>query len=545
MNIKLLASVGTIATLLLTGCGDDSGITLAPTTNTSNSNNTTGTGTPAVNPCASYQVSGQTKQGTFDGTNCTYDVTFVSDTNPLTADLTIPALASNGVHIFEDSLFVGEDVTSNAASAGVHIPQDGEGPRLTVAPGSLIAFSSSQDYVRIARGSRIIAEGTESNPIIFSAVDDLINNVATESDRGLWGGVQLNGNGITNKCDDASRMATASNPHNCHVTAEGRPSTYGGNNNAENSGSLRYVQIRYAGFEVVDGDELNGLTLNAIGSGTNIEYVQTYTTQDDGFELFGGAVNLKHIVAINAGDDSIDFSEGYVGNIQFALVIHTSGANQCIEGDNNGSNNSQAPFTKLRISNMTCLTSNVAQNMGTEPSSKGSSEGPRYREGAYFEQYNSIITSSDAAMASQNYCLEIKDTVTTDGANSGISAAAGNLIACSAPTSDNNSATFDIDAFLAATPGDNVVIDTNLPATVLEGLDTNPRAYITAAAFADSTTAAVNVNVFDVTTLNDTFAADAAPAVGSSGDSSFFEAVNYIGAVDASDDWVSAWVIGL
>ncbi len=551
-----MISLGTLAAVLV-GCGGNDGITLAPTSNVSNSNNTTGGGSGSTNPCANYQVSGQTFQGSFDGDNCTYDVTFVSDTRPLIADLNIPALSNNGIHIFEDSLWVGEDVNAAAAQQGVRIPQDGEGPTLTIAPGSKIAFSAPEDYIRIARGSRIIAEGTPSNPIIFSAVSDLRDGTATEADRGLWGGMQINGNGFTNKCSMANGdpfdpnnltgdfAPMGSNPHGCHVTAEGRPATYGGVNNLENSGSLRYVQIRHAGYEVVDGDELNGLTLNGVGSGTTIEYVQVYTTQDDGFEMFGGAVNMKNVVAVNVGDDSIDYSEGYVGNIQFALVVHTSGGNRCIEGDNTGDSRADdiGPFTKLRISNMTCLTSNIDEGTGTEPSSKGDSEGPLYREGVYFEMYNSLITSNEAVMAS-NECLEIDNPQAVAGAETdGFSVASGNLISCTEPLKTDG-ATFDINTWWTAT---NALVDdpANLPATVLVGLDSNPRAYITETNLQDANTTPIAVSIYDVTQLEDTFDAQAAPAVGATGDSSFFETVDFIGAVKSGEDWVTGWTTGL
>ncbi len=561
MKIKTFVSVSALAAVLI-GCGDGGDIRLQPT-NIVNDNSTGGGGDGSTNPCASYQLSGQTFRGSLDNAgNCTYDVTFVSDTRPLEVDLTLPALANNGLHIFEDSLYVGEDVDANAARAGVSVPQDGEGPQLTVAPGARVAFSSPADYVRIARGSRIIAEGTASSPIIFSAVGDLRDGTATEADRGLWGGIQINGNGITNKCTDAQRQPPAdnSNPHQCHVAAEGRPATYGGNNNAENSGILRYVQIRHAGFEVVDGNELNGLTLNGVGSGTTIEFVQTYTTQDDGFEMFGGAVNLKNIVAVNVGDDSIDYSEGYVGNIQFALVVHTSGANRCIEGDNAGEDREDdlQPFTKLRISNMTCVTSAVEENQGTEPSSKGSSEGVLYREGAFFEMYNSIITSNADGMESQE-CLELDDTAgpfVVDAVEAGVSVAVSNFIACTEPTklgvdASGPNAAFDIDAWLATAASNNVVVSdpTALPVTVIEGLDTNDRAYITAAAFSDANATPITIPVFDVTQLEDTFDANAVPALATgpdaSGTSTFFETVDFIGAVSAADDWVAGWTVGL
>lgn len=541
MKLKTLFGFTALAAILA-GC-DSGGVTLAPTNNVSNSNNNTSGGETgaAANPCASYARSGQTVQGNFDGTHCTYSNTFVSDNNPLTVDLTVPTLANNGLHIFEDSVFVGDDVNVNAAAQGVRIPQDGEGPTLTLAPGVKIAFSNPEDYMRVARGSRLIADGTRTNPIILSAVKDLRDNRATEANRGLWGGLQINGNGLTNKCTDAERLPAANNPHNCHVTAEGRPATYGGNNNSESSGVMRYLQVRHAGFEVVDGDELNGVTLNAVGSGTTLEYVQVYTTQDDGFEMFGGAVNLKNIVAVNVGDDSVDYSEGWTGNVQFALVVQTSGSNRCIEADNTGDTtpDNVAPYTKGRISNMTCIVTDVDVNQGEFPSSKGDAEGPLFREGAYFEFYNSIVVSSADGMAS-NECLEVESEQSLAGLAS-ISAAAGNVVAC---TEALKASGFDLRSWW--TNAGNVVVDEaeRLPATLIEGLGaSNRRAYLTAPRFSDATNAPINVTVFDVTTLNDDWAAQAPPAVGDS--SSFFEPVDFIGAVKSGDDWVSGWTIGL
>jgi len=549
MNIKTLFSVSLLAAAV-TAC-DGGGVTLAPTTSVANSNNSTVTNPPGpvavVNPCASYTVSGQSVQGAFAGNNCTYSNTFVSDTRPLTTDLVINALPNNGLHIFQDSLFIGRDVNANSAAQGVRIPQDGEGPSLTIGAGSRIAFQNPEDYLRVARGSRIVADGTRQAPIIFSAVKDLRDGQATLSDRGLWGGVQINGNGLTNKCTDADRAATANNVHNCHVTAEGRPASYGGNNSAENSGILRYVQIRHAGYEVVDGNELNALTLNGVGSGTTLEYVQTYTTLDDGVEMFGGAVDLKYSVNVNVGDDSIDFSEGWVGDIQFALIIHTSGANRCIEADNTGDTlpDNIPPFTKGRISNMTCITSNVKTNAGTAPSSKGDAEGPLFREGSYFEMYNSIITSNATGMASQE-CFEVEHTQTVAGIQSGFSVASGNVVACTEAIKISSSAGLNLRDWWVNSG--NAVVDAtaNLPATVITGLSpTSPRAYITAPSMTTAAGAAITVPVFDVTRLRNTFSAAAVPALGPAGSSSFFEAVDFIGAVKTGQDWVSGWTTGL
>jgi len=549
MNKKSLLGASILAATLA-AC-DSGGVSLSPAVSVTNSNNSTVTGgtstTPATNPCAAYAVSGQNIQGTYDGKNCTYSNTFVSDTRPLTTDLLIRELPNNGLHIFEDSLFVGRDVNANAAATGVRIPQDGEGPTLTLAPGVKLAFFNAEDYFVVSRGSRVIADGTRAKPIIFSAVKDLRDGTATSSDRGLWGGVQINGNGLTNKCTDAERLPTATSVHGCHVAAEGKPNSYGGNNNAESSGILRYVQVRHAGFEVVEGNELNGITLNGVGSGTVVDYVQTYTTLDDGIETFGGAVNIKHFVALNVGDDSFDYSEGWKGDLQFGLFIHTSGGNTCIEADNTGSGipDNIAPFTKGRISNVTCITSNVKVNQGTAPSSKGDSEGPIFREGAYFELYNSIITTNTAGNAS-NECLELASTQTVAGINSGFSVARGNVIACTEALKIETALGFNLRNWW--TTSGNVVIDTaaSLPAKLIKDLSpTRPTAYITLPAMTDANNAPINVTVFDVTRLNNRYDAAAVPSTGAPGVSTFFEGVDFIGAVREGQDWVSGWTTGL
>ena len=407
MKLKNLFALNVLAaTLAACGGGD---IELNPSNTVTDSNNTVVNNppvvTPAANPCAQYEQDGQKLQGTQDGKNCVYNTSFASSAKQLKVSLFVPELADGGVHIFQGALFIGEDVDSNAAAAGKRIPQEGEGATLTVAAGAKLAFERGEDYLRIARGSKIIAEGTKAKPIIFSGVKDLRDNAATIADRGLWGGIQINGNGITNKCTDAQRLDAGNNVHSCHITSEGLPGTYGGANNAESSGTLKYVVIKHAGYKVVEGNELNALTLNGVGSKTIIDYVQAYSAQDDGFEWFGGAVSAKHIVAVGTSDDAFDFTDGYKGNIQFALSVHPAGVggNNCVEADNTGANRADdiAPLTKLRISNLTCVTNNVVKNQGTTPSPDGDSLGLLIREGFFIEIYNSVVTSNATGMASK------------------------------------------------------------------------------------------------------------------------------------------------
>ena len=555
---KIFALTAMSSALLLAACGGGD-INLSPTTiDNSQDNSQTTSGGGSTNPCASYVEAGQTFQGQVVGGDCFYPASFVSSNNAITAD-TITFAAIAGVHEFADSLFIGEDIDATAAGNGTRIPQEGEGTKLTIEAGVTMVFRRPESYVRITRGSQIFAEGSAGAPIIFTADED-INGTATEDDRGLWGGLQINGNGQTNKCHDGTATgsgtgtvsdfaATANNVHNCNQVAEGQPATYGGNNNAENSGVLEYVVVKHAGFEVVDGNELNAVTLNAVGSGTTISHVQTYTSQDDGFEMFGGAVNLDHIVAVNVGDDSIDYSEGYNGKIQYAVVVHTSGANRCIEGDNTGGGRSDAftPTTNLIISNLTCITSDIKQDAGVNSTSKGDSEGPLFREGAYFQMYNSIVTSNAVGMESQE-CLELDNSEgpeTINAAKAGISKASSNVIACEEATkaSGATKGAFDLVKWLAGGEAGNTdtPLNTNTNNRIMTGADipaqslivdgVGTRDYRTAAAIIDAN----GVAIFDqATQLTDVSAIDA-----------YFEAPTYLGGATAGDDWLNGWTVGL
>jgi hypothetical protein len=563
MKLKNLFALNLMAaTLAACGGGD---INLNPSNTVTDSNNTTNNNNApvvTVNPCAKYTKAGQDFQGTQSGKNCIYGTTFASSSNEITVEtLRIPELADGGVHVFQGSLFIGEDVDKNLASSGKQIPRDGEGSKLLVEAGAKIAFERGEDYIRIARGSRIIAEGTAAKPIIFSGKKDLIDNAATIADRGLWGGIQINGNGLTNKCSDAERAAptSPSNVHGCHVLSEGLPGTYGGNDNSESSGTLKYVQIKHAGYKVVEGNELNALTLNAVGSATIIDYVQAYAAQDDAFEWFGGAVSAKHVVAVGTSDDAFDFTDGYVGNIQYALSVHPTnvGGNNCIEADNAGGTrvDSSTPLTKLRISNLTCVTNNLAVNTGTTPSPDGASAGFLVREGMIIEVYNSIVTSNQTGMASKAM-FTFNDTTgpeTIKAAIDGWSVAKSNVFAGTAGVTttkiDPSNSQFSVtDWFAGVAPyavntDNKVVSGTGLAANLLKDLATNDKAYLTLASLTDAANASITPPVYNVKVLNNIFEAGAIPAVGSN--STFFETPTHIGAASETNNWVTGWTVGL
>lgn len=526
-SMKLLGAMGLTAALAACSSGD---ITLAPTNVSTGGGG--GGGGGSTNPCATYTNAGTTRSGTFDGTNCTYDSTFVSDTNPLLVDVRIPFIS--GVHIFQDSLFVGTDVSSGTP------PASGSGPSLVIDAGNKIAFTSPNDYLLITRGSRIIADGLSTAPITFTGFTDAVSGTAGPFDVQLWGGIVINGNGFTNNCTDAQRTA-----NDCHVESEGQPSYYGGNDNTGSSGTLRYVVVKHAGFEVATDDELNGVTFNAVGSGTTVENLQVYSAYDDGIEFFGGAVNVTNYIALYVKDDSIDFSDGYTGTINNALVIHSpTDGNRCIEGDNVASGRlgggaSQTPVTKPTISHMTCIPSNF--DVGTH----GDSEGPNIRYGARMLLSDSIIDGGRATAKlglASNECLELDrdlDNTTSTAAQAGETTLNRTVIACQ-------------EAYVSGTSDNLVNGDTGLQWIAGVGTAANYPFNTFNAVITDPANANVRVlqpNTFfsydenaaaETVTIRD--AANVAVNIGAVGNAA---TDGYIGAVRSTDNWTANWTYGI
>lgn len=196
-----------------------------------------------------------------------------------------------------------------------------DGQTLTIEPGTTLRFKAGKaenaSALIVARGGKIIASGTAEEPIIFtSEKDDLKGSVAV-AEQGLWGGLIILGNAPLNTTGSESNI-------------EGIPlmeprGVFGGNNKNDNSGVLRYVSIRHGGTDIGEGNEINGLTLGGVGSGTVIDYVEVISNNDDGIEIFGGNVNLKHIVVSNCDDDAFDYDLGWNGNGQFWLGVQSAG----------------------------------------------------------------------------------------------------------------------------------------------------------------------------------------------------------------------------
>jgi hypothetical protein len=191
----------------------------------------------------------------------------------------------------------------------------------------------------IDRGSRIEAVGTADAPIVFTS-----DQLEGQKDRGDWGGIIINGFAPINGCDSAP----------CSAEGEGSTGVYGGDDPADNSGTLKYVRVEYAGTLFSEDNELNGIAFQGVGSGTVVDYVQVHMNKDDGIEFFGGTVSAKHVVLTGVGDDSIDWTDGWVGNIQFAIVKqYEDNGDNGIEADNNKANNELLPRSNPTLANLT------------------------------------------------------------------------------------------------------------------------------------------------------------------------------------------------
>jgi hypothetical protein len=184
------------------------------------------------------------------------------------------------------------------------------GATLTVEPGTRILGDTDVpgSSLWILRGASIAAEGTAQAPIVFTS-----ERAAGARRPGDWGGIIIVGNGVINR---------TANPVNTEGGAVGEAENYaGGTDNADNSGSLRYVRVEFAGYDISNGggQELNSLSMYAVGSGTRLEYVQTLAGLDDAFEWWGGAVDSRYLVSTETGDDHFDWTEGYRGRNQFLI----------------------------------------------------------------------------------------------------------------------------------------------------------------------------------------------------------------------------------
>lgn len=349
--------------------------------------------------------------------------------------------------------------SSYKLSGGLHVKA---GNTLTIEPGVTVVAvdDDAPDYILIEQGAKIDAQGTASNPIVMTS--ELKKS-------GAWGGIHICGRAHTNAGEG--------------VLSEIGNAPYGGSDDSDNSGTLRYIRLEYTGFALDEEHEANGISFYGVGNGTTVEYVQAYKGSDDGFEFFGGSVNVKHMVVTDCTDDSFDWTEGWNGRGQF-LVAYQSGEEECdclMECDNNGNNFDATPVAHPILSNLTLVGDNSANN----------TRGIRLRAGTQAEIYNSIITGKAK-------CITLETEQTEQALLSGTSKL--QHIAMSSDLNSENGI-YTAEMFAAATG--------------------NSTDYVNA--LADDYVGTISGGVTP--------------------DDPFFTRVDYKGAVSASDDWTSGWTL--
>lgn len=285
-----------------------------------------------------------------------------------TSDLT---LTSDNIWMLKGGVFVGKDNSENAV--------------LTIQPGTKIVGYAAADYLVIARGSKIMAEGTQFQPIVFTA------GVESGRRRGMWGGLVINGNAPINSCRPK--------PGVCVAEGEGSTGLYGGSDAHDNSGVLRFVRVEWAGYQITPENELNGIALQGVGDGTVIDYIQLHMNADDGIEFFGGTANATHVVSTGNGDDGIDWTSGWNGKIQFALVnVVGDDGNNGIEADNLESFHNAEPRSLPMLSNFTILGASTGAGKG--------GDGVLLRRGTGAHLSNFIFAGAKKA------CINLDDAAT-------------------------------------------------------------------------------------------------------------------------------------
>jgi hypothetical protein len=279
-----------------------------------------------------------------------------------------------------------------------------DGAKLIIQPGTtIISDISEKGALCIERGAQIIAEGTSAKPIVFTS-----GKAVGERTPGDWGGIVILGRAKTNRTSEP--------------TIEGGIGrAFGGTNDFDNSGVLKYVRIEYAGIAAMPNSEINALTLGGVGSGTIIENVQTIYANDDAFEFFGGTVSPKNLYAYATADDDFDFDFGYTGTItngvakRDAQFVDSGDAGNGVECDNDGTGSGAQPVTHPKLLNMILVGPNVSTALSNH------NVGLRFRRGTQFTMKNSIVwgwMKGGLSLESNETTQWVKDDVSVFETNS-------------------------------------------------------------------------------------------------------------------------------
>ena len=368
---------------------------------------------------------------------------------------------------------------------------------LTIEPG-VIVYASGASFLMVNRGNEINAVGTATMPIVFTSRDNVLG-LNNDSSSGQWGGVVLGGRAPVTDCG-----APGATPGtiDCERQVEGaaQPALFGGATNADSSGTLSYVQIRYSGFVLSGDNELQSLTTGGTGTGTTFNNIMSFNSSDDGVEFFGGFVNAKHLIVVGSEDDALDTDTGVKANLQYVIAVQRPGAGDTIiEADSNNGLEAQTPRQNTQISNATFIHNGGAQDQAI-----------RIRGGTDYAIVNSVVV--DATGSTPCLRIDLPETIAAAGSagdENGPPVFNSLVLDCATPFRDGSSGVTaaQTQGIFDGGSNNNSAFTNTLTSLFINGTNENA------------------VAAFDPTAL-----------------SSFFDTVTYIGAVqNAADTWYEGW----
>jgi hypothetical protein len=323
---------------------------------------------------------------------------------------------------------VSADITTNTTWSGVVLLQNKvyvkNNAILTIEPGTIIRGDyATQGTLIVTKGAKLMAEGTMANPIVFTS-----NEAVGERAEGDWGGVVLLGKATNNQPGGIA---------NIEGIAPTADTEFGGTDDNDNSGSLKYVRIEFAGIPLQPNKEINGLTFGSVGKATQVDYIQVSFSGDDSFEWFGGTVDCKHLIAYRGLDDDFDTDFGYRGRVQFGLIIRdadlsdAAGDSNAYESDNDATGSNAFPRTSAIFSNIT-IVGPLGDGSVVLPAGEKFEKSFRIRRNSSISVFNSLSTGWEKGLSVEGASAE--DNFTT-----------------------NDSAVFSNNVLAGYTPGSTVV----------------------------------------------------------------------------------------
>jgi hypothetical protein len=436
-----------------------------------------------------------------------------------TTTTTPPVNNNTNIEVLEGDISANKTLSANKQYMLKGFVYVTNGATLTIEPGTIIkGDKETKGSLVITRGAKINAIGTADKPIVFTSEFD-----AGSRREGDWGGVILLGKAPINPTGGEAKIeggltATGGGDEKKYIY-------YGGTETADNSGTMKYVRIEFAGMAFSPDNEINGLTMGGVGNGTTLDYIQVYRSGDDAFEWFGGTVNAKHLIATNTWDDDFDTDFGFSGKVQFGVaqrfknIADISGSNG-FESDNDANGSTNAPQTKAVFTNMTI----VGPINGNSASGINGNfqHGAQIRRNSSESIFNSIIMGFPLAGI---YIDDTKGTKTSDNVVAGNLKFAKNIIA-------------GCPVRIKGTWSDLATYIYNNNDTLGSTSDVKLKdAFKYSAALASGSSVGVPSFLLDAGSP----AATGASFSDSKLQDAFFTPVTYRGAFDGSNDWTAGW----